>query len=90
MPFCEVNIPPSPQKFSIDFASFTDPIRPDQSMVNSISQGLAPAANSNPVPKPYIVIDYSKRPWAPSFVDREAALETSKNMMGPVKSAQPL
>ena len=59
-------------------------------MVNPISQELATAANSNPVSKQYIDIDYSKRPWPQSIVGNETALGTFRDKMKQPESIQNL
>ena len=88
--FEEVNIPLVLKQFTIDCSGLSDPIRPDQTMVNVISQELALASNSTPVFTPYIFIDYSKKPWLPSIVEHENALLTFRNKMKSYKSIQPL
>ena len=88
--FEDVRIPLSLRNSHIHFSLVSDPIRPDRSTTNAISQEMANAANSNPVSIPYVHVDYFKRPWIQSIIEHENASNSFKIKMKQYKSLHPL
>ena len=77
--FTEVHLPRRLQNFTADLSSLAGTLRPQQDMVNFVSEQLA-RGEANPQPfQPYIVPDYNAHPWLPRLAAHVNALTAWKS-----------
>ena len=88
-PIEEISIPQQLAQYKIDFSAISGILRPDQNMVNAISEQISIAQSNALAYRPYIFLDLTRRPWVPPIIEHQRAIDSWKAALKNYSSPQP-